>query len=44
MNIRLPPSYVTHHNLAAVKLADGIGYAGQLGVYHELHCLVSLHP
>lgn len=25
----------------AVKIADG-GYVAELGVYHELHCLVSI--
>jgi len=27
----------------AVELSDGSGYAGTLNVFHELHCVVSIH-
>lgn len=27
----------------AVQLPDGSGYAGTLNIYHEIHCVVSLH-
>lgn len=30
-----------YYNLTSLPLADGSGYAAELGVFHELHCLVS---
>ncbi|KAG9236805.1 hypothetical protein BJ875DRAFT_204094 [Amylocarpus encephaloides] len=38
MNIRVPKEYVEKFNATSLSLADG-GYAAQLGMYHELHCL-----
>ncbi len=26
-----------------VELPDGSGYVGTLNVYHEIHCVVSIH-
>jgi hypothetical protein len=40
MNIRVSEEYLTPYNAKSLPLAGG-GYAAQLGMYHELHCLVS---
>lgn len=32
---------LAYYNLTSIPLADGSGYAAELGVHHELHCLVS---
>ena len=40
MNIRVSGEYLIAHNVTSVRLLDGSGYIGQLGFYHELHCLV----
>ena len=39
-NIRVSKSDLDFHNVTSLPLADGSGYASQLGVFHELHCLV----
>ena len=28
-----------YYNLTSIPFADGSGYAAELGVHHELHCL-----
>ena len=38
--MRLPREDLEYYNLTSVPLADGSGFAAELGVYHELHCLV----
>ncbi|MCJ1446153.1 MAG: hypothetical protein MMC23_006658 [Stictis urceolatum] len=38
-NIRVSKSDLDFHNVTSLPLADGSGYASQLGVFHELHCL-----
>jgi hypothetical protein len=43
MNIRVPEEWLTPFGAESVHLADGSGVLVQLGVYHELHCLVRLH-
>ncbi|KAL1600857.1 hypothetical protein SLS60_007245 [Paraconiothyrium brasiliense] len=39
MNIRVSEEYFSQYRAQSAKLSDGSGYAAQLGVYHELHCL-----
>jgi hypothetical protein len=39
MNIRVSEEYLTPYKAKSLPLAGG-GYAAQLGMYHELHCLV----
>ncbi|EPE30942.1 hypothetical protein GLAREA_03909 [Glarea lozoyensis ATCC 20868] len=38
MNIRVSEEYLTPYGAKSLPLAGG-GYAAQLGMYHELHCL-----
>lgn len=38
-HIRVSKADLDFHNITSLPLADGSGYAGQLGVFHELHCL-----
>ena len=33
-----------YFNLSSIPLADGSGFAAELGVHHELHCLVCRFP
>lgn len=41
VNIRVTEKDLDYAELTSLKLADGSGdYIGQLGVHHELHCLV----
>lgn len=39
-NIRVEKADLDHLRLSSIPLAEG-GYVAQLGVFHELHCLVS---
>ena len=39
IRIRVPSSDLSFYNLTSIPLADGSGYAAELGVHHELHCL-----
>lgn len=41
MNIRISEKWLTPFGAKSIKLSDGPGVIAQLGVYHELHCLVS---
>lgn len=42
VNIRVTAEDLEYAELKSLELADGSGdYIGQLGVHHELHCLVS---
>ena len=41
MNIRVTQEELALHSQTFVRLSNG-GYLAWLGVYHELHCLVSL--
>ena len=45
MNVRfsIEDLKVFHRVEDAVQLPDGSGYAGTLNIYHEIHCVVSLH-
>ncbi len=45
MNIRFSVEDLRAFNRIedAVQLPDGSGYAGTLNIYHEIHCMVSLH-
>lgn len=38
--MRVSASDLAYFNLTSIPLADGSGYAAELGVHHELHCLV----
>lgn len=38
--MRVSLSDLQYYNLTSIPLADGSGYAAELGVFHELHCLV----
>ena len=40
IRIRVSRADLAYYNLTSVPLADGSGYAAELGVHHELHCLV----
>jgi hypothetical protein len=44
MNIRVSEEWLQLSGADSIHLADGSGVLVQLGVYHELHCLVSVHP
>jgi hypothetical protein len=41
-NIKVSENDLAALNLSSVALADGSGYIAELGVFHELHCLVFL--
>ena len=38
--MRVSKADLQYYNLTSIPLADGSGYAAELGVFHELHCLV----
>ena len=40
INIRISNEEMKRLKQSSLKLADGSGQLGTLGVYHELHCLV----
>lgn len=40
INLRITPEEMSRLNQTSLALADGSGYLGTLGVYHELHCIV----
>jgi len=40
INLRIYPDEMSRLNQTSLALADGSGYLGTLGVYHELHCIV----
>jgi hypothetical protein len=40
MNIAVSPKWLDPFGTSSVRLADNSGVLAQLGVYHELHCLV----
>lgn len=40
MNIRVSEDWLDHSGAESIHLADGSGVLVQLGLYHELHCLV----
>lgn len=40
MNIRVSTEWLAQYGVESIPLADGSGVVAQLGVYHELHCLV----
>ncbi|PQE18761.1 tat pathway signal sequence protein [Rutstroemia sp. NJR-2017a WRK4] len=40
IRIRVSSEDLAYYNLTSIPLADGSGYAAELGVHHELHCLV----
>lgn len=40
IRIRVTREDLEYYNLTSIALADGSGYAAELGVHHELHCLV----
>ena len=42
INIRITTDEMRKLNQTSLVLADGSGQLGTLGVYHELHCLVSI--
>ncbi|KAF2846518.1 hypothetical protein T440DRAFT_510833 [Plenodomus tracheiphilus IPT5] len=42
MNIVVSSKWLDEFGTSSVRLADGSGVLGQLGVYHELHCLKKL--
>ena len=39
IRIRVSASDLAFYNLTSLPLRDGSGYAAELGVHHELHCL-----
>lgn len=39
IRIRVSREDLEYYNLTSVPMADGSGYAAELGVHHELHCL-----
>ena len=39
--MRVSKKDLDFYNVTSIALADGSGYAAELGVHHELHCLVS---
>lgn len=41
MTIRVSKEDLDHYNVTSLPLADGSGFASQMFVAHELHCLVS---
>ena len=41
IRINVTQQDLAYYNLTSIPLADGSGYAAELGVHHELHCLVS---
>jgi hypothetical protein len=41
MNMRVDADWLEPYNATSIKLKDGSGYVAQLGMYHELHCVVS---
>lgn len=41
-NIRINEEELRRLNRSSIELHDGSGYFGKLGVYHHLHCLVSV--
>ena len=43
INIRLSSTEMRRLNQTSLALSDGSGHLGTLGVYHELHCLVSMN-
>lgn len=43
INIRLSSTEMQRLNQTSLALSDGSGHLGTLGVYHELHCLVSMN-
>lgn len=42
IRIRVTSHDLSFYNVTSLPLADGSGYISELGVHHELHCLVSL--
>ena len=40
MHIRVTAKELEQDNQESVKLKEGGGYLGWLGVFHELHCIV----
>ena len=41
IRINVTQQDLAYYNLTSIPLADGSGFAAELGVHHELHCLVS---
>lgn len=42
MHIRVTAEELARDNQESIGLTEGGGYLGWLGVFHELHCIVSL--
>ena len=40
IRMSLPKQDLDFYNVSSIAMADGSGYAAELGVHHELHCLV----
>ena len=41
MHIRVSEAELRRDNQESVRLVEGGGYLGWMGVFHELHCIVS---
>lgn len=42
INLKIYPEEMSKLGRTSLKMRDGSGYLGVLGVYHELHCVVSI--
>ena len=44
MTTKISAEELAHLPDTSIPFADGSGYIAELAVYHELHCVVRIHP